>query len=141
MKFPSFLFSSIVVLLSAQGSQAKDPLGEVTLVNHVGREVHVALVGAAGAGPQVVIPTGGNLRYRFKPKIVDPGGIIGFVVNDEAWGHGAALVISRCSARLMEVLRVRDNQGKMNRFTGGNMRITFRPEPDGSVSCDVEDNF
>ena len=141
MKFASFLFSSIVVLLSAQGSQAKDPLGEVTLVNNVGREVHVALVGAAGAGPQVVIPTGGNLRYRFKPKIVDPGGIIGFVVNDEAWGHGAALVISRCSARLMEVLRVRDNQEKMNRFTGGNMRITFKPEPDGSVSCDVEDNF
>lgn len=141
MKFPSFLFSSIVVLLSAQGSQAKDPLGEVTLVNHVGREVHVALVGAAGAGPQVVIPTGENLRYRFKPKIVDPVGIIGFIVNDAPWGHDAALVISRCSARLMEVLRVRDNQAKMNRFTGGNMRITFRPEPDGSVSCDVEDNF
>lgn len=136
-----FFFALMGVCTLFFNLQAKGPLGEVTLVNHVGREVHVLLVAMAGSGPQITIPTGQAVTYRFKPKIMDPGGVIGFVVNDEAWVNDDVLMISRCSARFVEELRVGGIQAKMNRLTGGNMRITFKPEADGSVSCDVEDNF
>ena len=136
-----FIYSFLGLTLVMSPLQAKGPLGAVTLVNHVGREVHVSLIALAGSGPQITLPTGQAMTYRFKPKIMDPRGVIGFVVNDEAWEDDDVLMISRCSARFVEELRVGGNQAKMNRLTGGNMRITFKPEADGSISCDVEDNF